>query len=320
MDTRINSTVRMPAFADVLYPNNAQALINMVEQYAARAAPSIPTFNKADLNPIIGLISPHIDYARGWQTYATVCKLLEAVIRPDVIFLFGTAHQFGRGLFHLTHKNFFTPLCTFPIAHEVVYEISSAYGVMRSFQGTHLHDNEHSLELQLPFLAYRFYQEDLPELVPILVGSFHESIMTKLLPETYGEIGEFIDILSHVVIKLRNSGKKILFYGGVDLAHVGLHFGDKVNMSNNGLDELYAKDAYFLSKALDSDLSLLFDHVASDCDMRRLCGFPSIYLMLSVMKKANIKTTGMLIDYKQSIEPKTDCVVTFASACWRDCA
>ncbi len=313
-ETFRDTPVREEALAGVLYPNTAEALSKVIDKYI-KDTKHHHQIND-DFSSTIGFICPHIDYHRGWHAYGTAFSTMREIKRPDIIFLFGTAHQPGRGIFHLTKKPFRSPLGTFPTATEVVEEIGASYGHVRSFQDEILHKKEHSLELQLPFLAHRYRETSLPALVPVLVGSFHRCIENNRNPMEVGEISDFVNIVSRVVKTVRDSGKRILFYGGVDLAHVGLHFGDQTRASESRLEEIEKRDKEFLNAALAGDEDRLFLHVQEDGDQRRLCGFPSMFTMLATLRRAGIVVRGKLIEYRQAVEPKSDCVVTFASACW----
>lgn len=306
--------IREEALAGIVYPREQGELRSLIDGFVEKSAAH--HFQNDDSRDPIGLICPHIDYRRGWHTYGTAYSILKQLRKPDVIFLLGTAHQASEGYFHLTKKHFQTPLGTFNADHRILDGIFQSYGSERLLRDEILHKREHSLELQLPFLAHRFAGEGLPSLVPILVGSFHESLLRNRAPVEVAEIGDFVETLAGVIQMLRLSGTRVLFYGGVDLAHVGLHFGDDYRVSDNGLDHIEQRDRELLGTALDGDEEALFAHLASDLDARRICGFPSIYTMLAVLRRAGVRIQGKLVEYRQAVEKEADCVVTFASACW----
>lgn len=307
---------REAALAGLVYPEDPRELKEALKEYISNA--SSVTYRKSPQTNIIGLICPHIDYRRGWHTYGTAFSILKETHRPDAIFLFGTAHQPGEGYFHLTNKDFATPLGTFPVERSIVQALADAYGFERCFRSEILHRREHSLELQLPFLAYRYQESSLPPIVPILVGSFHESVMRNRRPSEVAEISEFIDAVAEATRVMRLSGKRFLYHGGVDLAHVGQHFGDALRVANDGLPHLEARDKALLECLLRGDEELLFEHIQEDRDARRICGFPSIYVMLAALRRADVRVTGELVEYRQAVDPATDCIVTFASACWTE--
>ena len=317
------SPLREAVHAGKVYPDDPMALRAVLDKYL-RDVPEVP-LSGSSLDRVCAFISPHIDYHRGWKTYAAGFKALQRIHPPDVIFLLGTAHQPGEGIFHFTKKAFATPFGPIPCATEVVDGIVQQIGAERAYRSELLHRQEHSLELQLPFLHHRFadhYRPDSnqpqPALVPILVGSFHEYLLRGQEPQEHGEASDVIGALAESIKSLKAQGKKALFHGGVDLAHVGLQFGDKIRVSDTGLTLVESRDRELLDHILRGDERGLFGHIAADLDQRRICGFPSIYTMLSALRLAGISVRGHLIEYRQAVEPRSDCVVTFASAIWEE--
>ncbi|MCB0360882.1 MAG: MEMO1 family protein, partial [Bdellovibrionales bacterium] len=131
-----------------------------------------------------------------------------------------------------------------------------------------------------------------------------------------GDVQDFVGALAEVVQALRVAGQRVVFYAGVDMAHVGLHFGDSERVSDRQLPAIEARDKEYLAAAEAGDPSALYSHVESDHDARRICGFPSLYTMFAAMRRAEIRTRGKLIDYRQAVDPISDCIVTFASMHW----
>ncbi|MFN8392421.1 MAG: AmmeMemoRadiSam system protein B [Bdellovibrionota bacterium] len=308
------SPVRREALAGAVYPAEPGELKAALEKYLAGAE---NTFEKpSEQAELVGLVCPHIDYARGWRTYASAYSALERSEAPDVVMLLGTSHSGGRSIYQLTRKDFQSPLGTFTTAQPIVDRLVSVMGENQSFRDEYLHKREHSLELQLPFLAYRYRNGDRPEIVPILVGSFHHFLEKQISPVSGGEVADFVGALAEVTKGLRAAGRRVLFYGGVDLAHVGMHFGDEERMDDAKLEVVRSRDRELLDAVLAGDEERLFAHMAEDCDKRRICGFPSMYTMLAAMRRAGIQLHGHFIEYRQAVDRQSDCVVTFASACW----
>jgi MEMO1 family protein len=269
-----------------------------------------------DRGRIVALASPHIDYQRGWQTYGAVYAALQQTQRPHIIFLFGTAHHGGSSLFQLTNKDFAMPSAVVPVAQDVVGQLAKVYGENRCFADELLHRGEHSLELQLPFIIHRFKEEGLPLVVPILVGSFHNFVLTGKMPMDSPDVLEFVQAVAESVKKLIGEGLGVLLYAGIDLAHVGLHFGDTERVSDKGLEALRDWDMGLLECVDSADAQALFAYVAKDQDKRRVCGYPALYTMFSVMQDVGWCVRGKCLDYRQAVEKESDCVVSFTGAYW----
>jgi AmmeMemoRadiSam system protein B len=310
----LENPVRPEALADVIYPSDPESLRQTISAYLAGAETGLQS--PASAGELIGLICPHIDYNRGWQTYASAYSALEQNPLPDIVFLLGTSHSGGKSLFQFSKKDFRSPLGTFPAAKDIIDDFVNVLGADYCFRDEYLHKREHSLELQLPFLAYRAKGENFPRLVPILVGSFHSFLVEQHSPMESSEVADTVGVLAELIKTLRLSGSKVLLYGGVDLAHVGRYFGDVQRMSDTQLEVIRTRDQQLLEAVLASDEEKLFAHMAEDLDQRRICGFPSIYTMLAAFRRAGLRTQGHFIEYRQAVEKNSDCVVTFASACW----
>ncbi|MCB0345982.1 MAG: AmmeMemoRadiSam system protein B [Bdellovibrionales bacterium] len=308
--------VREMAHSGAVYPSERKQLEQAIEDYLSKSSRSwnLPKSNR----PLIAMISPHIDYRRGWNTYTAAFDVMSSAPRPDVIFLIGTSHQPGQSIFHLTKKSFECPYGVFPTDTEVVEALSADYGKERSFRNEFLHKREHSLELQLPFIGHRFAQDGLPSLVPILVGSFHHCVEADKMPIEEAEIEDFVAALAAQVKKLRAQGKRVLLYGGVDLAHVGVHFGDSQRVSDGKLGEIESRDRELISHILSADEAKLFHHIAEDNDARRICGFPSMYTMFAALRRCGIASDGTCLEYRQAVDNVSDCIVTFATAAWSE--
>jgi len=312
-DSYLRLSVRPPALADRVYPSDPGSLRESIAEYMSGREDRYE-YKPTD-GDITGFMAPHIDYRRGWKTYGAAAAALASVKRPDVIFLLGTSHFGGESLFQLSRMDFSSPLGILPAAREVIEEIAGRYGRDRAFQDEFLHKREHSLELQLPFLSHRFESEAPPAIVPVLVGSFHHFLEGLETPAENGEVTDFVGALSDSVKKLRAQGKRVLFYGGVDLAHVGKHFGDNRRWSEN-VDEIERRDRELLNALLAADETKLFHHIAEDKDKRRICGFPSLYTMFAAARRAGLPMRGHLVEYRQAVDSASDCIVTFAGAVW----
>lgn len=302
--------VRPAAFAGSIYPAEERELRKTIDGYIRQAENRFPD----GTGEVLGLMCPHIDYHRGWRTYASAATILERVPAPDVIFLLGTSHSGGDSLFQLTRKGFASPFGTIGNAREIVDRIASRYGEDRSFRDEYLQKREHSLELQVPFLAHAYGSK--PKIVPILVSSFHRFLLEGSLPTGDAEVEDFLSVLSEIVMELKRDGRTFLLYGGVDLAHMGLAFGDEARVSDTELPSIEARDRELLEALSRADERLLFEHMAEDCDRRRICGFPSLFTMLATFRRAGMKLGGKMLEYRQAVDPISDTVVTFASGCW----
>jgi predicted class III extradiol MEMO1 family dioxygenase len=125
-----------------------------------------------------GVLSPHIDYARGGLVYAATWKAArEAVASAEVVVIFGTDHAGSPGQLTPTAQRYATPWGVLPVDTGAVAALARALGDGRAFAEELHHRREHSIELACVWLHWALRQAgkaeaDWPPLVPILCGSF----------------------------------------------------------------------------------------------------------------------------------------------------
>jgi AmmeMemoRadiSam system protein B len=307
--------VRPAALAGLSYSASREELARHVDAFLAEgthgAAPQLAPQNSAVShlsNPLLGLVAPHIDYRRGGCCYGRIYSKLRGA-RHDLYLLLGTAHQYSTHLFHLTKKDFESPLGTLSCDRDFCQALADRYGSKRSFADEILHRKEHSLELQLPFLQQ---VTSLPRIVPILIGGFHKYIAAQRAPEHYDEYESFVASLAETYRNATSAGKSICLIAGVDMAHVGQNFGDKEPLSKDAMKHIEVRDQQYLDAVVRQDKHALFAHIAEDADQRRMCGFPTLYTTIDLFNRLGLTYRAEVVDYRQAVDFETDCAVTFA--------
>ena len=171
------SLVRAPAVAGMFYPGNAAQLdaevsdlLDGVENFEPRLG-----FPKALIVPHAGYIYSGPVAARAYDELAAARGVVKRVL------LFGPSHYVaGRGLALPTSDYFETPLGHIPLDKEALRTLAGLKQVVRSDTA---HVQEHSLEVQLPFL-----QKLLGEftLVPLSVGAATNEEVEQVLDALWG--------------------------------------------------------------------------------------------------------------------------------------
>ncbi len=170
----MNSDTRPPAVAGTFYPLDARLLSRQIDNMLANVRPSIPISPKA-------IIVPHAGYLYSGPIAASVYTLLrhrEAVRR---VVLLGPAHRvpvFGLALPEADY--FSTPLGEISLNKEAMECIALLPQVIRRKTA---HAQEHSLEVQLPFLQ-RVLGEF--ELIPLVVGDASPEEVAEVLETLWG--------------------------------------------------------------------------------------------------------------------------------------
>jgi MEMO1 family protein len=180
----MNVTVRPPAVAGMFYPGGAGELAGEVATLLAAAASSEPSERSeaATASTPKAIIVPHAGYVYSGPVAASVYALLApvaATIRRVV--LLGPTHRVGiKGLAVPGASHFATPLGSVEIDREAAALIADLPQVVSADLP---HAQEHSLEVQLPFL-----QTLLPDfrLLPLAVGQAGAEAVAEVLERVWG--------------------------------------------------------------------------------------------------------------------------------------
>jgi AmmeMemoRadiSam system protein B len=297
------SRVREAAFAGTSYDSDPTILQGQIEGYFSPPdGPGRPHL-ETPTGALKGIIAPHIDFQRGGSCYAFAHKEVREGSNAGLFVILGTAHWGMKNYFATTLKDFKTPLGTAK-CNEAFIELVSKECKWNLFEDEFVHKKEHSIEFQVIFLQFLYPGKSL-EIVPILCRSFHEAIEGSISPQEIPEIRQFIGGLNKAI---RSIDREICLIASADLAHIGLQFGDGVPASSR-LRDTRARDLEMLTYAEKMDAEGFYRSIQKEGDRRRICGYPSIYTLLSV----DGAKEGRLLKYDQSHNPEMQSAVTFAS-------
>ncbi len=168
-------TIREPAVAGMFYPAGAdqlrQEVGSLLQHTEAKSGPA----PKA-------IIVPHAGYIYSASVAATAYRLLTPA-RQDFhrVVLLGPAHRvYLEGMAVPATDGFATPLGTVPTDQATLQEIAGLPGVCVSDAA---HQDEHSLEVQLPFLQTVLEKFTL---VPIIVGHCEPALVAGVIDAVWG--------------------------------------------------------------------------------------------------------------------------------------
>lgn len=166
--------IRPPAVAGLFYPADARQLSHEIEEFLAGARPF-------DLLPK-ALIVPHAGYAYSGATAATAYATLRAAsVHIRRVVLLGPTHRVAvHGLVLPGAEAFDTPLGRITLDRAAMQAIAHLPQVIVSESA---HEQEHSLEVQLPFL-----QRVLSDftLLPLAVGIASSEEVAQVLEAVWG--------------------------------------------------------------------------------------------------------------------------------------
>ncbi len=171
--------IRPPAVAGLFYPGDADSLRAAVGELLADTQAS--PVNESQ-RPPKAIIAPHAGYIySGSIAAAAYAKLWTIAARVERVVLIGPAHRVPlHGLATSGADSFATPLGTMRVDREAVANVETISGVE---QNDRAHRDEHSLEVQLPFL-----QVVLPDaaIIPLLVGDAPAALTAHVLERSWG--------------------------------------------------------------------------------------------------------------------------------------
>jgi AmmeMemoRadiSam system protein B len=287
------SPVRRAAHAGSSYPAEIGPLREVMQQYLEGAA--------STQQGIVGIAAPHVSPQGGWQTYRAAYKELTPDLRDRTFVILGTSHHGQPGKFGLTHKPFETPFGRTRIDQALVAELEAQPAALVE---DYCQAIEHSIEFQVVFLQ-AIYGADV-RILPLLCGSFGRSMHAGGFPEDDESVKRFLDALGGIAEREK---ERLFWVLGVDMAHVGMRFGDNF-AAHAGRDEMTLvreRDMLRIERVNASDAHGFWDLVKENQDDLKWCGSSPIYAFMKAVPQAR----GTLHRYQQwNIDERS--VVSFA--------
>ena len=129
------------------------------------------------LNKVRAIISPHAGYVFSGKIAASAFSSLDPNSTYSNIFIIGSSHimAFDGASVYAT-GDYLTPLGRATVNSEIAANLKRGNSVF-NFPET-AHGQEHSIEVQLPFIQYYFKKQ--PKIVPVIIGSGSEKTIKKI--------------------------------------------------------------------------------------------------------------------------------------------
>lgn len=247
---------RKPSVAGYFYPHNSAALRNMIEEMVDP---------KADKEKAISVISPHAGYVYSGKVAGSV---FSSVRLPENFIILGPNHQDVSTRVSIMRKGVWeTPM------GDVFINASLADLIMENSEtieeNEKSHSQEHSLEVQVPFIQY--FQENV-SFVPISIASF----------ASYDDLEDVGQAISGAI---RESGQDVLIVASTDMSHY---------VSQEVARE---KDFLAIEKILELDARGLYDVV--NREHISMCGYQPTAATIIASKELQAKKAE-LIKYQTS--------------------
>jgi AmmeMemoRadiSam system protein B len=262
--------MRYPAVAGQFYEGKEDALRKQIEAcFLHDLGPKkIPKLEKGGRN-IKGAVSPHAGYMFSGPVAAHVTAALAADGFPETFIVIGPKHSGFGSAVAITTEEFNTPLGNVAIDMELAEDLHT--GVIDN--DLTAHRQEHSIEVQLPFLQY--LKPDI-KFVPLCIGH-----------QTYKIAKEIGGIISKAI-----SGKDVVVIASTDFSHyVPRAVAEKLD--KKAIDAIVNLDAKLLYKTVDK-------HNIS------MCGYGPVMTMIEAVggSKASLlkySTSGDIMEMRDVV-------------------
>lgn len=250
--------------------------------------------------PLRALVVPHIDLDRGGHVYAKGYARLAQHGRPNTVLVFGVAHNGGTVPFILTRKHFETPLGIVETDCALVDQLAASCS-WDPFEHEILHRTEHSIEFQALMLAF-LYGTGV-RIVPVLCGMMPEEPWSV---ENGDGVVAFLEACRAITA---DPEKRVSVIAGADLAHVGRRFGHDLDIDDNVVKAVEARDREDLAHVLSLAPEKFFGAILEDGNARQVCGAGAIYATLKSVEGST--APGELLEYSYAPDPAGG-IVSFA--------
>jgi len=258
---------------------------------------------------LLGLIAPHLDYARGRPCYGASYRLLRGGPHPERAVILGTNH-FGRsGAVVATRKAFDTPFGVVPNDPEFLERLEAACGG-DLFPSELDHLREHSVELQVVWLRHLLGEGC--RIVPFLCPDPCGPTGTAPRDGRGADLRGFAEALGGL---LRDDPVPTLLVASADLSHVGSYFGDTRSLDTAYLESVAAGDDDALRHVDADDAEGFRAHMTATGNPTRVCSVGCIYALMTAL---GTEARPVRLGYHQAVTAEIDNAVTCAAYAFYD--
>jgi len=161
---------RQPCVAGRFYPSNPTELIKELEAYFEEAQPK-------NTENVLAIITPHAGYVYSGLVAASSFNQIDPKKDYEHIFVIGSSHRtYFDGASIYNKGNYLSPLGTVEVDLELAKKLIDNHKVFTYNEDAHL--QEHSLEVQIPFLQYKMKRDF--KIVPIVMGTQSANTIEKV--------------------------------------------------------------------------------------------------------------------------------------------
>jgi MEMO1 family protein len=263
------------------------------------------------------VIAPHLDYMRGWMNYGHTYGRLRVVDRPDRIVILGTNH-FGQATGVCgCDKGYESPMGVCGLDSELLESLKAALGpdgAEKLLANRYDHENEHSIELHIPWIQHVFGADDAGAYPKVFGALIHDPTVNN--GEGYDEDGLGLDAFVEALkTTLRQLPGKTLIVSSADLSHVGPAFGDQQVLAGDSEEagafrtQVATHDQEMLKMIVENRMDDLIGSMAWQQNPTRWCSIGNISAMMRAVEPSRID----LLNYAAAMDPQGTAFVSSAS-------
>ncbi len=262
---------RKPVVAGMFYEAEKEALREQIRGcFLSEFGPgSLPEGNREEA--ILGVIAPHAGYAYSGACAAYSYKEIAESKLPDVFIILGLSHSGGDSSISL--EDWETPLGVVECDKDFGRALMKNTGLK---QNEMAHAQEHSIEVQLPFL--QFISGNNIKIMPV--------IASPDIP--YGELAK------NIVKTIKEENKKACIIASSDFTHYGVNYG-YFPFKTGVKESLYALDKGAIEQIKSLTASDFLGY--AERTGATICGKFPIAVMMGVCRLLNGKKAKLLKYY-----------------------
>jgi len=225
--------------------------------------------------PVAGIV-PHAGWTYSGAVAAKVFACLQAV-EPETFVIFGAVHSWGVGAGGVYDKGSWRTS-----AGDVEVDDELAARLIASCRSLHpdaeAHENEHSIEVQLPMIKFLFPN-------------------SKIVPISAPPVPDMVDIGSCVGAALAKESRRCAVIGSTDLTHYGRNYGFAPwGEGADAYNRMRENDRRIINLALSLDADAI---IAESQKNFNACGGGALAAAVAAAKAMGAQT-GALVQYTTS--------------------
>ncbi len=258
---------REPVVAGSFYPENPDALKSQLGSLFRNASDVKTT------NDVLAIIAPHAGYIFSGKVAASAYNQIDPNKEYENIFIIASSHRvLFNGASIYNQGDYITPFGKVKVNREFANKLISENEVF--VFNPEAHSEEHSLEVQLPFLQYKMKKDF--QVIPIVTGT-----------QTLDEIMEIAKALKPYF------NEKNLFIISSDFSHYP-NYNDAILVDKRTGDAILKNSVSKVIDVINENASANVENLVTS-----LCGWPAVLTLLNITQ--NDRSIQVIpVDYQNS--------------------